>query len=117
MVRLNLATKQKIVSLYPTHTAKTLARQFGLSKFQVTRIMQEVGAKKNNKLTDADRRDITRAYCNGESISGLADRYGVHRSYITVIAKEGGAFLRQPRKAQAYCLEYLDSGLVEFWGS
>jgi transposase-like protein len=117
MPQVRCATKQKIVALYPTHTAKILARQFGISTYQVSRIMHEAGATKNRRITDDARRDITRAYANGESIRALAKRYGVNRSYITVVAKEGGAFLRQPRKASTFFLDYLDSGCLQFWGS
>jgi hypothetical protein len=116
MSKMSLAAKHRIVALYPTSTAKVLARQFGVSKWKIMRVVQEAGATKY-RITDDDRRDITHAYANGESINALASRYGVNRSYITVIAKAGGACLRQPRNAAAFYLAYVDSGFLPYWGA
>ncbi len=117
MVRVSEKIKQEMVALYPTHTQKVLARKFNVSTFQVMSIMREAGATKNYRLTDEDRRDITRDYSSGEPIDTIANRYGFNRSYITKIAREGGAKLRKPRYSSKFYTAYVDSGLVPFWGS
>jgi DNA invertase Pin-like site-specific DNA recombinase len=117
MVRVEEKIKQEIVALYPTHTQKELARKFKLSPWQIMSIMSEAGAKKNSPLTDERRAEIVSAYRSGDSISAIANRFHVHKSYITRVAREGGAALRKPRRSSTFYLAYLDSGLNPYWGA
>lgn len=117
MVRVDDKIKQQIVALYPTHTQKVLARKFGISTWLVMSILSEAGVKKNNPLTEERRAEIVSAYRSGDSISAIANRFRIHRSYITRVAREGGATLRKPRRSATFYLAYLESGLNPYWGA
>jgi len=117
MVRVDDKIKKQIVELYPTHTQKELARKFRLSTWLVMSILSEAGAKKNNPLTEERRAEIVLAYRSGESIAEIANRFRIHKSYITRVAREGGAALRKPRRSSTFYTAYLDSGLNPYWGA
>lgn len=117
MARVDDKIKQQIVALYPTHTQNVLARKFGISTWLVMSILSEAGVKKNKPLTEERRAEIVRAYKNGDSIEAIANRFGIHRSYITRIAREGGATLRKPRRSATFYQAYLDSGLNPYWAA
>lgn len=117
MAKVSDKIKQEIVALYPTQTQKTLARKFGISTWMVMSILSEAGVKKNNPLTEERRSEIVSAYMSGESIAEIANRFRIHKSYITRVAREGGATLRKPRRSSTFYQAYLDSGLNPYWAA
>ena len=48
--------------------------------------------------TDQDDRDmIVELYQNGQSVKDIAQMYGIHQTYVTVLAKKAGLPLRNKR--------------------
>jgi len=88
-------------------TAKAIAKEYGLSKTPILKVLKRAGCnpykdnqERNKKLSEGQKEEIAIAYKEGETAQKLARRYGVTGPTIKKALQESGVDVRSYSEAQ-----------------